>query len=73
MEIKVTHMRNTSLFRMLEILRNKLAYQIFVDIGKVFYDLVSGDLVYLIKCLETTVGKSVFVSRNHFLAEFSLY
>ena len=53
MEIKVTHMRNTSLFRMLEILRNKLAYQIFVDIGKVFYDLVSGDLVYLIKCLET--------------------
>ena len=53
MEIKVTHMRNTSLFRMLEILRNKLAYQIFVDIGKVFYDLVSGDLVYLIKSLGT--------------------
>ena len=53
MEIKVTHMRNTSLFRMLEILRNKLAYQIFVDIDKVFYDLVSGDLVYLIKSLET--------------------
>ena len=51
MEIKVTHMRNTSLFRMLEILRNKLAYQIFVDIDKVFYDLVSGDLVYLIECL----------------------
>lgn len=53
MEIKVTHMRNTSLFRMLEILRNKLAYQIFVDIDKVFYDLVSGDLVYLIKSLGT--------------------